>query len=203
MIHAMKTSPIRSDWTGRNVDGLFPLLEWLGGTESTGVFRTELEGDRTQKAVVKLIAASAKDAEAQIDCWAATRSIAHPNLMPLLHCGRCQIDDAALLYAVMPYADEVLSDILAEWLLTPAETGEMLAPVMDALDYLHKNKMIHGRLKPANIMVTGDRLKISSDRLQTASERSDALPAPPSSTRPNSNPVRSPPPPTCGLSASP
>jgi TonB family protein len=178
MIHAMKTSPIRSDWTGRSVDGLFPLLEWLGGTESSGVFLTELEGGRSQKAVVKLIAAGAKDAEAQIDCWATTRTISHPNLMPLLHSGRCQIDDAALLYAVTPYADEVLSDILAERPLTPAETGEMLAQVIDALGYLHKNRIVHGRMKPANIMVTDDRLQISSDRLQAANERGHALPAP-------------------------
>ena len=178
MIHAMKTSPIRSDWTGRDVDGRFPLLEWLGGSESSGVFLTGLEGDRSLKAVVKLIAATTRDAQAQVDCWATTGNISHPDLMPLLHTGRCQIDNIPLLYAVTPFAEEILSDILAQRPLTPDETEQMLTPVIGALDYLHKNGMVHGSLKPANILVVDDQLKISSDRLQVASERGNALPAP-------------------------
>jgi TonB family protein len=178
MIHGMNTSPIRSDWTGRDVDGRFPLLEWLGGSESSGVYVTELDANRSPKAVVKLIAASTRDAETQIDCWATTKNISHPNLMPLAHTGRSQVENVSLLYAVTPFAEEVLSGVLAERPLTPVETEQMVAPVIDALAYLHKNGLVHGRLKPANIMVVDDQLKISSDRLQAASERGNALPAP-------------------------
>ena len=174
----MKTSPIRSDWSERDVDGRFPLLDWLGGSEWSGVYLTSLGGNPSPKAVIKLIAASTLEAEAQIHFWATTRNISHPHLMPLFHTGRCQIDNASLLYAVTPFADEVLSDILAERPLTPAETGQMLAPVIDALAYLHKSGMVHGRLKPANIMVVDDQLRISSDRLQAANERGNPLSEP-------------------------
>jgi TonB family protein len=178
MIHAMKISPIRSDWTGRDVDGRFPLLEWLGGSEWSGVFLTELQGHGSQKAVLKLIAANTRDANTQMDCWASTKNLSHPNLMPLFCAGRCQIDNASLLYVVTAYAEEVLSDILAERPLTPAETEEMLPPVVDALAYLHKNGMVHGRLKPANILAVEDQLKISSDQLHVANERGSGFPAP-------------------------
>ena len=176
MVHAMSTSPISRDWAGRDIDGRFPLLEWLGGSDWSDVFLTELQGRQSPKAVLKLFSANAKDAETQIDCWAFTESLSHPHLMPLLHAGHCEIDDASLLYAVTDDAEEILSDILVERPLTPAETEEMLTPVLDALAYLHKNGLVHGRLKPANIMVVGDLLKISSDRLHLSGERGNPTP---------------------------
>jgi TonB family protein len=178
MILAMSTPPIRGDWTGQTVDGRFPLLEWLGSTVSASVFLTELHGRQSQKGVIKLISANAGQAKTQIDCWAFTKTLSHPHLMPLLHTGSCRIDNASMLYAVTDYADEVLSDILVERPLTPAETGEMLTPVLDALAYLHKNGLVHGRLKPANIMAVDDLLKISSDRLHVAGEHGNPLPEP-------------------------
>jgi TonB family protein len=170
MIHAMNTSPICEDWIGRDIDGRFPLLEWLGGNVSSGVFITELHGYPSQKAVLKLISANTRDAETQINCWLSTKNLSHPHLMPLLHSGHGEIDNALLLYAVTPFAEEVLSDILVDRPLTSTETREMLDRVLDALAYLHKNGLVHGRLKPANIMAVDDQLKISSDRLHVAGE---------------------------------
>ena len=42
-------------WEGRTVDGKFPLRRWLGGSDHSAVFLTDLGG--SQKAVIKLIAA--------------------------------------------------------------------------------------------------------------------------------------------------
>jgi TonB family protein len=167
----MDTSPICSDWAGKIVDGRFTLQQWLGGSAGSEVFLTDLEGHPPRKAVLKLIAADAVDAEAQINCWTSTAALSHPHLIGLFHTGRCQVDNAQLLYAVTEYADEVLSQVLAERPLTIAETEEMLDPVVDALAYLHKNGVVHGRLKPANILAVDDRLKISSERLRFAAEQ--------------------------------
>jgi TonB family protein len=166
MVPAMNTAAIRSDWVGRVVVGKFPLLQWLGGSESGGVFLTELQGQPPQKAAIKLIPANTEDANARIACWAAATTLAHPHLMRLFDSGGCQIDAAPLLFIVTEYAEEVLSQILENRPLTPAETGEMLDPVLDALFYLHGKGLAHGHLKPSNIMVVGDRLKLSLDSLQ-------------------------------------
>ncbi len=167
----MDTSPICRDWAGKIVDGRFPLQQWLGGSAGSDVFLTDLEGHPPRKAVLKLIAADAVDAEAQMNCWTSAAALSHPRLMRLFHTGRCQVDNVQLLYAVTEYADEVLSQVLAERSLTIAETEEMLDPVIDALAYLHKNAVVHGRLKPANILAVDDRLKISSERLRFAGEQ--------------------------------
>jgi serine/threonine protein kinase len=90
--------------------------------------------------------------------------------MRLFHTGRCQIDTAGLLYAVTEFADEVLSEILPERPLTPREAKEMLDPVLDVLLYLHGKGFVHGHLKPSNIMVVDNQLKLSGDSLQITGE---------------------------------
>ncbi|HUX43391.1 MAG TPA: TonB family protein [Terracidiphilus sp.] len=164
----MSTAAVRSDWVGRVIDGRFALLQWLGGSERSGVFLTELQGQPSQRAAIKLISADAADAEACIAGWAVTTPLAHPHLMRLLYTGRFQIDSTPLVYAVTEYAEEVLSQILPLRPLTPTEAKEMLDPVLDALSYLHGKGIVHGHLKPSNIMVVDNQLKLSCDGLNLA-----------------------------------
>jgi TonB family protein len=174
----MNTAVARDNWVGRVVDGRFTLLQWLGGSAWSGVFLTELQGQGSQKAAIKLIPANAIDAEAHIAGWAATMTLSHPHVMRLFHTGRCQINTAQLLYAVMEYAEEDLSQILPERPLTPSEAREMLHPVLDALSYLHGKGFVHGHLKPSNILVVENQLKLSSDNLHVAGKLGKHLPAP-------------------------
>jgi len=134
------------------------------------VFLTELEGPGSQKVAIKLIPADADDAESRIACWALASTLSHPHLMRLFHSGRCQMSGSWLLYSVTEYADEVLSQILRDRPLTSSEAKEMLVPVLEALFYLHEKGVVHGHLKPSNIMVVNDQLKLSSDSLHTAGE---------------------------------
>jgi TonB family protein len=170
MISAMNATAVRGDWVGRVIDGKFTLLQWLGGSGKSGVFLTELPGDQPRKAAIKLIPADAGDAGTRMASWAAASALSHPHLMRLFHTGRCHIDDSALLYAVTEYAEEVLSEILPERALTPDEAREMLDPVLDTLSYLHAKGFVHGHLKPSNIMVIDDLLKLSGDNLHIAGE---------------------------------
>lgn len=158
-----------SDCVGRIVVGRFTLLRWLGGTDQSSVFLTELEGDPAQKAVIKLSPANSADVEARMAQW-ATSSLSHPHVMRLLYAGRCEVDGVELLYLVTEYADEILSEILRERPLTPGETREMLDPVLEALSWLHGRGLVHGQLRPSKIMVVGDRLKLSIDRLHAVGE---------------------------------
>jgi len=168
MVYAMSTEAIRSAWVGRVIDGRFPLLQWLGGSDWAGVFLTELREQPARKAAIKLILVDARDEEAILAGWAAAAPLSHPHLMRLFYSGRCQVDSVRLFYTVTEYAEENLSQILPERPLTPAETREMLVPVLDALSYLHDKGLLHSRLKPSNIMVVDDQLKLSCDSLRVA-----------------------------------
>jgi TonB family protein len=171
MASIMNTASIRGEWIGRVVDERFPLLAWLGGSEQSAVYLTELDGDRLQKAAIKLIPSDEADADARIAGWESAKNLSHPNLMRLIDSGRCQIDGNVLLYAVTEYADEVLSEIILERPLTPDEVEQMLDPVLDALAFLHSKGLVHGHLKPSNILVVEDQLKISCDGIKASGER--------------------------------
>jgi TonB family protein len=166
----MNTMAAQREWIGRVIDGKFTLRQWLGGSEVSGVFLTELPEHPSQKAAIKLIAVDPRGADAQLARWAATMPLTHPHLMHLFSTGRCQIDGAPLLYAVTEYSDEILSQILPGRPLTASETKEMLGPILEALTYLHGKGFVHGHIKPANFLVVDDKLKLSSDGLFLASD---------------------------------
>jgi TonB family protein len=177
MVYVMSTGIIRSDWVGQVIDGRFTLLEWLGDSERSSDFLTELPGEGSRKAAIKLIPAVA-GAEARLDLWSRASALSHPHLMRLLYTGLCPSAAGPLLYAVTEYAEENLSQVLPERPLTPAETAEMLPPILDALSYLHERGLVQGSLKPSNILVVNDQIKLSSDCLQRAGSRNSGIPAP-------------------------
>jgi TonB family protein len=156
-------------WEGQVVNGALPLLRYLGGSDHSAVFLTERVGGAPQRAVIKIIPASA-GAEDQLLRWKQAARIAHPALLRLFESGRCELEGTSLLYVVMEYAEENLSQIVPERTLTPAEAQQMLPPILKALSYLHGNGLVHGHVKPSNIMAAGDQVKVSSDTLRTAGE---------------------------------
>jgi TonB family protein len=163
-------------WEGQLVDGKFPLLRYLGGSEDCAVFLTErYEGEGLVKAAVKVISEAPEDSELQLSRWQQASELSHPHLIPLHEIGRFELDSAPLVYVVMECAEENLAQVLPGRPLTPAEARAMLESVLDALAYIHRKGFVHGHIKPANIMASGDQLKVSSDGLRRAGESPDGF----------------------------
>ena len=148
---------------GRVIDGRFPLLQQLGETEWSSAYLTELDDGRQQKAAIKIFKFESIDPRVTITRWEIAQTLSHPHLMPLFYAGRCEFDGEDLLYVVTEYADETLSQILPDRPLSAREAREMLGPVLGALTYLHTRSLTHGHLRPTNIMVIDDQLKLSPD----------------------------------------
>jgi TonB family protein len=157
-------------WEGQVVNGTFRLEKYLGGGECSAVFLTEVALREPQKAAIKLIWTDSENADVQLSYWDLAIKLSHPHLMQLFGMGRCQLGDAKLLYVLMEYAEESLSQALAERPITPEEAREMLEPALDALAYVHGKGFVHGHLKPTNIMAVDDQLKISSDGIRRVGE---------------------------------
>ncbi len=155
-------------WEGRVVDGKFPLRQWLGGSDHSAVFLTERPG-QTQKVAIKLIAANA-EADHQLSHWRVAAQLSHAHLMRIFESGRCQVDGMPMLYLIMEYAEEDLSQILPERPLEPAEVTDLLPALLDALSYLHGKGFVHGRVKPSNVHAMGDQLKFSADEIVSVTE---------------------------------
>ena len=168
----MNAVSIRGDWVGQTIDEKFPLVSWLGGSKTCGVFVSEISrpgdspnaGASTQRVAVKLMPATAKTEE-RLALLQRAQSLSHPHLVRIFNYGRSEVEGAPVFYVVTELADEVLSQILPERPLTVDETREMLAPILDALSYLHGEGLVHGHLKPSNVLVVDNEVKLSSDGL--------------------------------------
>jgi TonB family protein len=151
-------------WEGGVVGGKFPLRQWLGGSDHSAVFLTDRHGHSDQKAAIKLIAEIPAESERQRARWRAAAQLSHPNLIRIDEIGRCQMNGKSLLYVVMEYAEEDLSQILPQRALAAGEVIEMLPPLLDSLSYLHSKGLVHTRIKPSNVLAVGDLLKLSTDQ---------------------------------------
>ncbi len=163
-------SEVWTRWQGHVINGVFPLGRYLGCSDHSGVFLTKPAARGPSEVAVKLVPANRALAESQLPRWKRAGGLTHPHLLRLLEWGGCQLDGLPYLYSVMEYADQTLAQLLLQRALTDDEAREMLLPTLDALAFLHGRKLVQGQLKPANILVVGDQLKLASDTIRRVSE---------------------------------
>jgi len=149
-------------WEGQSVDSVFPLERCTGGSSRGAVFETLFRG---RPAAIKIVPGTPESIDVLVASWQKAASRSHKTLVEILASGETLLGEMRCAYVVMERADENLAEVLAERLLTPVETRDMVFPVLGALHYLHANGFAHGRLKPSNIMAFGEQLKISSDSI--------------------------------------
>jgi TonB family protein len=149
-------------WTGQVVASEFVLKQLLSGSAQSGVFLTDRRGAR---AIIKLVPENGASSDLRFSRWELAASLSHPRLLRLFERGRCQLDNQKFLYLVTEYTDENLAELLPERALTAEEAGEMVRSLIDVLGWLHDQGLVHGRIRPSNIMAQGDLLKLSSESI--------------------------------------
>ncbi len=157
-------------WSGQSVAGRYSLGKYLGGTDHSAVFATEIVHARSQQVAIKLIPSAGVDVDRQLARWKSLSSISHTNLLKILDYGKCELDGDAYLFIVMEHADEDLADILPQRALNEEETRGMIEPVLETLAFLHQQKLVHTRIHPGNILAMGDQIKLSSDSISPEGE---------------------------------
>lgn len=162
----MNAAVAQERWQGQVIDGRYPLREWIGGSAHSAVFRTELPSVQLQPTAIKLIPADGMNAAQQIARWKESAALAHSNLLRIFDAGHCQIMGAHWLYIVMEFAEENLDQVLPVRPLTSTEVSELLPPVLEALAFLHAKGLVHGRIKPSNVLAVKNQLKLSTDSIQ-------------------------------------
>jgi TonB family protein len=153
-------------WEGEVINGAFPLLRFLNASDHSAVFLTEDKAH--EHAAIKLIPADRTLTATQLSHWRTAGALSHPHLMRLFDAGRCELGVRPYLFVVMEYAEESLAQILPQRPLTPEEVRQMLLPTLEALAFLHRKNLVQGGLKPPNVLVVNDRLKLASDTIRPA-----------------------------------
>ena len=75
----------------------------------------------------------------------------------------------------MDYAEQNLGQLLQHRALSEAEVREMLPLTLDALGFLHSKDLVQGQLKPSNILVIDNQLKLASDTIRPAGEATASI----------------------------
>jgi len=98
-------------WESELINGEFHLRQYLGGSDHSAVFLTERSQGNPQKAAIKLIPPIRTMPTANFRDGSRGETFSS-HLLGLFQMGRCQIGDRRLLYVVMEYAQEDLSQVL-------------------------------------------------------------------------------------------
>lgn len=157
-------------WEGHVLDGRYALGAFQGATDHSAVFLTT-HGKLSEKAAIKFIEYPREGGAAQLARWERASRLSHRHLIRLLDWGQCRLADASMLYVVTESADENLGQILPARPLATSEAEYMLRSVLEVLSYLHGSGLVHGRLRPSNLMAVGDDLKLSSDAVCSAGDK--------------------------------
>ena len=158
-------------WEGQLADHQYRLQRFLGSTDHSVVFLAEFQDNaEPRQAAIKFVSADFPAREQQLALWKTAAQLSHPHLLRLYGSGSCTIEDTDLLYVAMEYAEENLAQVLPHRPLTHEETKQTLNAAISALVYLHGQNLVHGHVKPSNILAAGDRLKLSSDTISRADE---------------------------------
>ena len=161
-------------WENLVINGTYPLRRYLSHSDHSVVFQTESQGAGSASAALKIIPADPARADRQLSIWKTVAALSHPHLIRVLDTGRCQLGGHDFIFVVMEYADQTLAQILPHRALTADEVREMMPPILDALSFLHRKSLVHGRLKPPNILVVGEQLKLASDTIRHAGQSTAA-----------------------------
>src|SRR5205085_4360873 len=152
--------------SGRRI-GNYMITEYIGGGGFGSVFKAEdttqpgrvvaikeLHKKHTRNAVIKQRFFQEAVAMARLD---------HPNLPRLFTFG----EDNGCYYLVMEFiSGRVLADELRENGPMPADLAAgILAQVLDAVSYAHRNGIIHRDLKPDNILLVADGVNLPAKLL--------------------------------------
>jgi beta-lactam-binding protein with PASTA domain/predicted Ser/Thr protein kinase len=86
----------------------------------------------------------------------AAASLNHPAIVAVYDTGEDRTGTGATPYIVMEYVEgETLRDVLRrEGHLDPRRAMELTADICGALDFSHRNGIVHRDVKPANVMIT-------------------------------------------------
>ena len=163
-------SEVWTRWQGHVINGEFRLGRCLGCSDHSGVYLTRSAAIGGADLALKLVPTNRALAEQLLPRWKRAGTLAHPHLLRLLAWGGCQLEGLPYLYLVMEYADQTLAQLLAHRALAPQEARQLLVPSLDALAFLHGQGLVQGQLKPTNILVVGEHLRLASDTIRRTGE---------------------------------
>jgi hypothetical protein len=150
-----------SEFESDVVEGRYPLGKLVRSEGRCGWFETRFHD---QPALISLTE-SLNDEAALLERLRAAEKVKDKNVAAIFETGTTTLRDSPLAYAVMEPTEENLEDVLRTRALSPAETKEVAESLVHALEVIHKERLVCGRLEAAGVLAAGDTIKLRSDHL--------------------------------------
>ena len=150
-----------SEFESETVEGRYPLGKLVRSEGRCGWFETRFQD---QPALISLTE-SLNDEETLLKRLRAAEKVKDKNVAAIFETGTTMLRDSPLAYAVMEPTEENLEDVLRTRALSPEETKEVAESLVHALEVIHKERLVCGRLEAASVLAAGDTIKLRSDYL--------------------------------------
>jgi hypothetical protein len=159
-----------NELVGASLAGRYELHQWVSGAGNGALFLTSF-GPEARPALLRLVHDAPPSNPDQLELWRRISRLSHRNLLPLLDCGRTEIDDDFYVYAILENPDDRLETALENGPLTESDVREVLDAVTDGLRYVHERGLVHASIDPEHVVALGDRIVLVSETLEESGAR--------------------------------
>lgn len=162
--------------------GKYQLIEFLARGDSSVVYKG-FQPEMNRYVAVKILSPSAARNQPAIDeflkAGAIMSQLDHPNILPVYDYG----EQDGVYYIVSRFVEGGPLSNRLQFFNTPQNILQLFGPLTKALDYVHERDMVHGNLKPSNILVSSGERPLLADfgfrqRLRQTDTPGDALMSP-------------------------
>jgi serine/threonine protein kinase len=108
------------------------------------------------------------DSTATVASWKRALHLRELQLLRVHTTGTADLDGTSVAYAVLDLPQDDLGEMLSKRKLDEKEARTMFTAVAGALHSLHQRGLAHGAVKPSNIFVVDDEIRLSVDTLERA-----------------------------------
>jgi serine/threonine-protein kinase len=135
----------------------YVITDFIGKGGMGSVYVAENKHIRQQKVAIKVINADMVNEFTRTKLKEEAERLAslnHPNIVHFLN---YDIDEKGNVYLIMEYADGVSLDryiATISGLIVEERICPLFEPILDAVGYAHKHKILHRDIKPSNIIIT-------------------------------------------------
>ena len=154
---------------GQVIDEEYVLKELVDERNDRATFLAEQRG-LISPVNVEILPGDFPEAKLQHSRWSLARDLSHPNLVRIYDVRNTTLNGAAFVYDASERADDFLADVIRTRALRPEEARDVVASVLQCLEYLHSNGLVHGAVEISSVVAVGEHIKLAAGTISPNSK---------------------------------